>query len=150
RGYSQSEEQGLQLTGSVGTFQLTFTNPNGVSSQTGLLPFTISADALRDALNTLPSISDVGGSVSVDKSGSLYLIRFGGSLRGQNLDMMTVTTSGPSATVTGRNDGYFREPLSVLAGDNLWHGPVTLAGLPVAEQQLMKVVGSPGDTFTLT
>lgn len=73
-----AEVQTLTIGGSSsGTFTLTF---NGQT--TGPLSATASGDEVRDALNALSSMQDVGGVASVNQAGNVYTITFGGSLLG--------------------------------------------------------------------
>jgi hypothetical protein len=89
----------------------------------------ISAEQLEAALNALPSIGGVGGSVTVtggpgDSSGSTpYTISFGGSLAGEDVPSLVPTTGGltnsgaASVTVTESVQGGAYEICSAAAGD---------------------------------
>ena len=103
-----SETQSVQVTGSNGTYFLTF---NGQT--TGPLLFSDSAAVVEQALFALTSIGGIGGTVSVTKAGTsnapggaVFTVNFGGSLADLNLPIMTATTTGATVVViTTANDG---------------------------------------------
>src|SRR5205085_3190039 len=68
-----AEVQTVTVTGSAGSFTLTF---NG--STTTSLVFNASAAAVQNALNALSTIGGVGGSVAVNQVGNVYTVTFGG------------------------------------------------------------------------
>jgi autotransporter-associated beta strand protein len=156
--------QSLTVTGSGGTFSLTF---NGQTTKTPLA-FNATAADVQSALNALSSVGGAGGSVTVNQSSSVYTVVFGGTLAGANQPQLTAATLTGSNTVTpatlvpgdgaalelqgappttdggisagiqlwnehlvlsGTGNTTFGDtPLAVLSqGDNMWHGPVTLA-----------------------
>src|SRR5262249_37821567 len=104
-----SEIQDVTVTGSAGTFTLTF---NGQT--TGSLAFNAAASrgtrptaSLQNALNALSTIGGVGGSVTVTKASNVYHITFGGSLAQQNLPALVGLGSGGATTTTlSVVDGY--------------------------------------------
>jgi autotransporter-associated beta strand protein len=111
-GVVRPEVQQVQVIATNGTFQLTFNGQITVS-----LPFNVPAtggtdpvDSLQNALNALPSIGGVGGSVTVTQvvgqGNVLYFVTFGGSLGNVNVPQMTATTTGgTSVIVTTLQDG---------------------------------------------
>jgi autotransporter-associated beta strand protein len=109
-----NEVQAINVAGALtGTFSVTF---NG--SNTGQLPADIPASggvgplgSLQNALNNLPSIKNagVGGSVTVTKSGSTYIVVFGGALADSNVSPMSAAgQNGTVATPSTVNDGSDR------------------------------------------
>jgi autotransporter-associated beta strand protein len=86
-----SEVQTVTVTGSSGTFALTF---NGQT--TAPLLFNATATQVQSALNGLPSIGGVGGSVSVTGTGGVYTVTFGGTLGGS--PQMLLDASGIGGT----------------------------------------------------
>lgn len=83
------EVQTITVTGVNGTFNVEF---NG-QTVTGLA-YNASAATLETALNNLPTISGVGGSVTVTKSGQTYTITFGGSFTGLDVPQLDATRVG--------------------------------------------------------
>jgi hypothetical protein len=94
---SQPEIQMVKVSGS-GTFALTF--PPGSGDTTINLAAGVDASIVAAALNALPSIGGVGGKVIVgntlDVSGAVYTIEFGGSLADLNVPQITATAAGGS------------------------------------------------------
>jgi hypothetical protein len=126
-----AEVQTVTVTGSKGTFTLTF---NGKT--TDPITFNASATTVQAALNSLPSIGGKGGSVTVSQSGSVYTITFGGSLAPQNVPQITAAGSG----------GAKASAATVLDGDSDQRGNPRTS--PV-EVQTVTINASKG-TFTLT
>jgi hypothetical protein len=91
---SNSERQDITVSGSSGTFKLTFDGKT-----TGALAYNATASAVQDALNALASIGGVGGSVTVIKVGTVFQVTFAGTLANQDLAQMTAAGSG-AATAT--------------------------------------------------
>src|SRR5262249_42024484 len=91
-GSIKSEVQKVNVTGTSGSFTLTF---NGQT--TAAIAYNSSAATVQSALNALLNIGAVGGSVSVSKSGTTYTVTFGGNLAGYNLPQMTTAGSAASA-----------------------------------------------------
>ncbi len=119
-----SEVQSVTVTGSAGSFTLTF---NGQT--TGALAFNATTAQVQSSLNVLSTIGGVGGSVTVYRSGSDFIVTFGASLRRTDVSQMTASGSGgATASVVTNTEG------GVLAG---------------TEIQTVTVSGSSG-TFTLT
>ncbi|HUC07805.1 MAG TPA: hypothetical protein VMR96_06920, partial [Solirubrobacterales bacterium] len=89
-----AEVQAITVRGDSGTFKLTFSG-----STTPAIAFNASASAVETALNALPSIGGVGGSVTVvggpgDPSGSApYTITFGGTLTFEDPPQITIDAS---------------------------------------------------------
>lgn len=99
-----AEVQVLTVAGGSGTYQLTF---NGASTPVGALPFNASAAQIQAALNALPTIGGVGGSVLVRRVApgvNQFRISFVGSFIGANQSTMTATGSALPA-VTPLVDG---------------------------------------------
>jgi len=149
--------QQVSISGSSGTFQLTF-----AGSQTPALNIndpTLAAD-MQTALDTLPSIANAGGFVTVTKGtgplGNVYTVVFGGLLLEANNPLMTVTTSPLpdnativiSGTTSGTN-GSLNSPLLNLNSDNMWRGPVTLntsAPIDVMPNSRLSLLGAIDDS----
>jgi autotransporter-associated beta strand protein len=135
--------QQIAVNGNAGTFTLTF---NGHT--TAPLPFNASALDIQNALNALPSIGGIGGSVTVTQSGNIFTVIFGGTLQGQLLPLITASTSGAPGNLTVTVSGS-SAPLSVLSGDHLWRGPVTLAAdtaFDIADNARLTITGRIDDT----
>ncbi|MBX9583214.1 MAG: autotransporter-associated beta strand repeat-containing protein, partial [Gemmataceae bacterium] len=92
-GNSGPEVQLVQVTGSAGTFTLIFDG----QPTTPLLVTATAADVAA-ALNALPNIGGVGGSVAVTRTGSagnfFYEVTFGGTLAGADQPQLTATATG--------------------------------------------------------
>ena len=97
-----SEVQAVTITGSSGSFTLTF---NGQT--TAAIPFNATAASVQAALSALTTIG--AGNVTVTQSGNVYTVTFGGSLANQDLPLMAGTGSGGTITtvnmVTNGNPG---------------------------------------------
>ena len=102
----------LTLTGATAgttTFQLTFTNSAGTTSTTGDILFngstgtgaTDDAVAIESALNSLTSITDPGGVVTVTQTATgVFTISFGGGLAGiDQLPVLAQVTNGSPGSV---------------------------------------------------
>jgi autotransporter-associated beta strand protein len=127
------EVQSFTITGSTtGTYTLTF---NGQT--TAAIAATATAAQVQTTLNALSSISGVGGSVTVNQSGNLFTVLFGGAFQGVNMPQLT-GTGASGTTVTGvttlvDGDGAAMElqnPVTTL------NGGVT-AGLTVFNEHLV-------------
>jgi hypothetical protein len=120
----QSEEQVLTVPGTVSQYTLTF---NGFTTSTVFTPAT-TALGMQNALQALPSIGGVGGTVAVTKLGNTYTIDFTGSLSGFDQPPLTATTVGGTGTVTSATtqDGKFLPGLHVLAAATLGRGAFTI------------------------
>src|SRR5262249_49791928 len=81
-----SVQTGSRTATGTGTFQLSF---NGQTTT----PLRIGATTaqVQTALNALPSIGDVGGSVAVSLANGIYTVTFGGNLLGLDLPPITAT-----------------------------------------------------------
>lgn len=92
-GGGSDELQSIAVSGSAGTFTLTF---NGAT--TAALPFNATAAEVQDALNALSSIGGVGGSVAVVRNlarANEFFVSFsGGTLAAQDQPLMTGSGSG--------------------------------------------------------
>ena len=74
--------QVVTVTATGGTFTLTYSG-----QQTGPLPFDLSADVLRGALEALSRIG--AGNVDVSgPTGGPFELRFGGALEGRNIEVV--------------------------------------------------------------
>jgi len=89
-----TEVQTAIVTGASGTFTLSF---NG---DTATLPFNATDNEVQNALNSLSTISGVGGSVLVTQNGSVYTIVFGGTLANSNQPQITTDGGSGGATVS--------------------------------------------------
>lgn len=122
-GPSLNEIQTVTVTGSAGTFTLTF---NGQT--TAALAFNATAGQVQTALNALSSIAGVGGSVLVGKTGSVYTITFGGSLNGYDQSsIVSAGLGGATAVVATVNEGNGG---SIVANDAQieLQGDITIGG----------------------
>jgi autotransporter-associated beta strand protein len=105
-----SEVQVIHITGTTGSFTLSFTN-GSTTSTTSSITNGASASTVQSALNNLQSIRGNFGppraSVSVSKSGTDYTVTFnGGNLNGVNVNSISGTgTGGTSVSVTTTTDG---------------------------------------------
>jgi hypothetical protein len=133
-GFPQMFPAGTTVT-DVGTKTITVSQPapasvGGVDLRGDDMPFNSSASQLETALNMLPSIGGVGGSVTVsggpgDLAGTTpYVVTFGGSLSGEGVGQMTasgnglsITSGTPSATVSTTAQGGAYEICDAEAGD---------------------------------
>ena len=131
--------QEVVINGTSGTFTLTF---NG--SSTSPLPVGASAAMVQAALNSLPSVSGVGGSFTVTQNANVYRIFYGGtfndSLNPIPLPLLSVTTTGsatafvnPMYGLVGRKELFLdgrgvnnTGALRSLSGLNQWTGNITL------------------------
>jgi autotransporter-associated beta strand protein len=107
-GAGAPEKQTLTVIAASGTFQLTF---NGSTSPTllNVNSPTLRAD-IAAALNALPTIANVGGSVTVTQGAApatnVFTVTFGGSLASTNVPQITATGStGVTVIVNTVNDG---------------------------------------------
>src|SRR5665811_1978863 len=96
---AQDEQQEVTVAASGGSFRLGMANVFSGASQrdeTAPLPFNASAAEVQAALNALPSIGGIGGSVSVtggpgDAGGSNpYVVSFEGALSGEDIPQLIV------------------------------------------------------------
>ncbi|MEP7337100.1 MAG: putative Ig domain-containing protein [Acidobacteriota bacterium] len=120
-----SEAQAVTVSGTAGTFTLTFDGQT-----TNALAFNATAALVQTELNALSSIGGVGGSVTVNKIGNRYIILFGGALAGTNQPLMTAAGSGGAtasvgAVVDGGGSALTTDQRSLMR-------PVNLASVPDA------------------
>ncbi len=89
---SNNEEQELTLSATSGSFRLGLPNilSPGLPQETPSLPFNASAAEVKAALDALPTIGGLGGSVSVSGSNP-YTVSFEGKFSGDNVPQLTVT-----------------------------------------------------------
>ncbi len=127
-----AELQSITVGGTPGTYTLTF---NGHT--TAPISHSATAAEVQAALNALPSISGVGGTVSVTQSGNVYMVQFLGSLVGFNQPQLVATSSGgPILTIATlmNGDGAALQLQSSVAwlnggvstGMNIWHENLVL------------------------
>jgi autotransporter-associated beta strand protein len=126
-GNGAPEVQQVTVLGTIGAFSLTF---NG--KQTSALPFNATAAQVQTALNGLPSILSVGGTVSVaqaplsNPAGNVYTVIFGGTLANAHQPVMVLTPAGgASGSVVIARDGG-TGAMHNISGNNAWTGPVVL------------------------
>ena len=122
------------VTVEAGTLKLSQPATESTTASTPLFgdnfPHNASAAEVQSALNALPSIGGVGGSVTVtggpgDEGGSTpYAIEFGGSLAEEDLRSLvptkgglTIASGAPSATVTSLVEGGAYEVCEAASGD---------------------------------
>jgi len=91
-GFNFSEVQQIAVSGSAGTFTLTF---NGQT--TAALAFNATAAQVQTALNALSSIGGTGGSVLVAASAGSYTVTFGGALAGADQPQIVAAGAGGAA-----------------------------------------------------
>jgi autotransporter-associated beta strand protein len=96
-GTGTSAVQEFSTTG--GPFTLSFNGSPPVSLAAGA-----SADDVAAALNAMPTIKGVGGSVAVAVTNGVYTVTFGGKLAGVAQPDMTGTNLGPVVNVTPEPD----------------------------------------------
>ena len=129
--------QSLAISGAAGTFKLSF---NGQT--TTALETNTTAALMQAALNSLPTIGGVGGSVSVNQAGNVYTVSFGGKFLGVSQPQLTATTL-PATTVAistlVNGDGA---ALELQNGNPLNNGGVS-TGLDIWYEHL--VLNSPGN-----
>ncbi len=120
--------QQIAVSGSSGTFQLSF---NGQT--TGNLAYNIPASgvggplaSVQNALNALTSIGLAGGFTTVTKSGSSFIVVFGGTLVGTSIPLTATPTPNTLGDVAVSVTGL-APPLVGLSNDILWGGSVSLA-----------------------
>lgn len=159
----QAIPPGTTVTGvEAGVIKLSHPATNGTENSTPLFGDNFAHDAsaaeIEAALNALPSIGGVGGSVTVtggpgDESGSTpYTIHFGGSLAGQALppiiatqEGLTIGSGSASATVSTSAEGGAYEVCNAVSGDickaggvgvgvgEVGEGEVVAAGIAVSQ-----------------
>ncbi|OWK41577.1 Glycosyl hydrolase, BNR repeat precursor [Fimbriiglobus ruber] len=141
-----SEQQTILAFGTAGSFDLTFEGATStpITVANAEPPATLAA-AIQAALNSLPSITSQGGTVTVAPSASvanLYVVTFGGGLANANLPLMTsaIVAPGPTAVVAPLVDGS--EGTVVNAGGTL----ALLGGITVSSEALtLNGAGANGD-----
>ncbi len=109
--FDNTSEAQVTVTGTAGNISLGFGGFTTPASGTGALAFNATADQVRTALDLLPSIGGVGGSVQVTANalsngtatiGTIYTITYGGTLTQANVAQLTAGGSG-GATVAASN-----------------------------------------------
>jgi autotransporter-associated beta strand protein len=110
-----SEVQTITRTATTGTFTLTF---NGQT--TGALDASLStaglATAIQNALNALPSIGGIGGSVSVAGAGNTFTVTFGTYLQAVNVPLLVASAGAPvTVAVTREGAGNDTSELTISA-----------------------------------
>lgn len=106
---TNDEQQQLSVAASSGTFKLGFEDPltGGGTQETASLPFNAGAAEVKAALDALPTIGGLGGSVSVtggpgDATGSSpYLITFEGNLGGDDVPQLSIDRSALGVAAIG-------------------------------------------------
>jgi hypothetical protein len=144
---SEVQSFGVLFVLGTGTFSLTFRN-----QPTAEIAYQASAAQVQAALNGLSSIGGVGGSVTVDQSGTGYTVTFGGSLANQDLPQLTLSVSGSGLgsvdTVTQGGTGAFTlayggQPTALLAPD-------ASAGDVETALNALPTIGGVGGSVTVT
>jgi autotransporter-associated beta strand protein len=125
-GYGPAAMQSIALSGTTGTFQLSF---NG-SPLSGAIKFnsqTLVSD-IQTALNNLPTIQNVGGSVTVTQTPDGYLVTFGGTLATSTVPLITSPSQLVlvSSLVAG-GQGALRN----VSGSNVFNGAISHQSSPV-------------------
>jgi autotransporter-associated beta strand protein len=146
-GYGPAALQFLMITGTSGTFTLTF---NG--STTGALDITSStlATDIQQALNNLPSIQGAGGSVTVTPSNNGYLVAFGGKLANTAVGTLTATPqAGVAVNISVILPGQ-QGALRNVSGNNTYQGAITLQTTFVNNNAVGTSIGvDPGEVLTV-
>jgi hypothetical protein len=150
-----SEVQTIKVNGVFGSITLTFQGQT-----TAALSSNPTAADVQSALNALPNIGGVGGSVAVAAIGGTYFVTFGGTLANTNVPQMTAsssggvlvtvatTTEGRSLPLTTDQRGFLRVVgPAVDIGAAEFQPPAVTVGL--ASSANPATVGSPV-TFTAT
>src|SRR5439155_4734808 len=133
-GVGIAEVQSLTVSGSSGTFTLTF---NGQT--TTALPFNATAAQVQAALSALSSIGGVGGAVTVNQSSTFYTVTFGGAMVGVNQPQLVASGSGGvTVTVNTLVDGdgaaleldgkHALDNGGIAGGLNIWYERLVLNG----------------------
>jgi autotransporter-associated beta strand protein len=130
------EVETVTTSGTTGSFVLSF---NGSSTTATLLTDNATALAVQQALDALPTIGQVGGSVSVAVTNptpetTLYTITFAGSLAGFNESQIQAVGSGgltatAATTVVGSGGVVVANGATVQL-----EGSITIAGKPLIVQ----------------
>ncbi len=121
-GYGPSAVQLISVVGASGLFKLTYggaqTNSLSVTSP------TLATD-IQAALNSLPSVLNVGGFVTVTPTAGGFLVTFGGGLATVPVGVMTSNQPGLAtvSVIVGGGQGALRN----FSGNNTYHGAITLA-----------------------
>ncbi len=105
-----------------GTFTLSYTDANGVTTSTPALAYPLPAtssdnvptSSVQNALKALLATADPNGTATVTLSGNVYTVVFGGNLTG--VDPTTFLTAAGQAGVTLTVDGTL-SPLKNLSND---------------------------------
>jgi autotransporter-associated beta strand protein len=137
-----SPGQELYVTGTTGSFNLTFINPvTGVSATTKQLNVA-STTLLADITAALAGLTNMpAGAFTVTQTGSVFRVEFGGSLAGDFVPLLTAATTGnASVSVTGVYGLTVSNPIGLsesgtsingalhsISGINVWAGNVTLS-----------------------
>jgi hypothetical protein len=107
---SVDEQIKVTVKASSGTFTVSYPAfPEEIRETTAPIPYNATPAQLKSALEALPDIGGVGGTVSVtggpgDAGGSNpYIVTFGGTLGGD--DLATTTSSSPASVSTIANGG---------------------------------------------
>jgi hypothetical protein len=125
-----AEMQQITVTGSSGTFTLTF---NGQT--TGALSFDTHPFSIESSLNGLSNIGAAGGRVHVTSAGNVYTVTFGGTLAATNVPQLTATSSGgatadittlqnPTLNCPGPNCTLRGAIAQAAPGDTIQFGPL--------------------------
>ena len=124
-GPGTSSVQALTVSGTAGAFNVTF-NGKTVNG----LPFNVGAGGIQAALDGLPSVGGVGGSVSVAETttaaGNVFTIVFGGKLAGVDVPLMTAVGSGGTTVMTTLVRHGGSGALRNFRGNNTWAAPIFL------------------------
>ncbi len=120
--FDNTSEAQVTVTGTSGGFTLTFNGFSTPNVGPGSLPFNATATQVATALNLLPSIGGIGGSVSVTsnpiKNGTIFTINYGGTLAQGSVPALTAIPVGAavvnSATV---NPSMFAGAIAIDPSD---------------------------------
>jgi autotransporter-associated beta strand protein len=152
--------QTVIVTGTSGTFSLTFNGKSTPASGPGALPFNATAAQVQAALVALTTVGGVPGAfLTVLQPGGSgpYTVVFQGSLV-DAAPLMSAAGSGGASVAIGvpgsllPNQPQPEAPLTNLDSDNLWRGPVTLAQnttIDVAANSRLSLLGSIDDGLNL-
>jgi autotransporter-associated beta strand protein len=125
-GPGNEEVQTLTISGAASdTFQLTF---NGSTTPMLHVGSATLASDIQNALNALPSVASVGGSVAVTQSGNVYTVTFGGSFVGFNQPQLTSTGANAADVVVNTKVDGDGAALEIAGGVNIANEHLVLGG----------------------
>jgi hypothetical protein len=133
-----SESQRVTVTGTSGTFTLTFSGQT-----TSALPVNSTPAEVETARNNLSTIGGVGGLVTVTKAGTgnIYTVSFGDTLAGDDVPQMT--TAGAAATVVTLAGGTDQRGRPIVGTADLGAYEIQTGNFALSAATFTTVEGSP-------